>query len=104
MGAQRSHLGTRGLKSATAGMSLGGGHVLTGPERTIAAKGGTISWVCNASGISLLMTHKISRIETNSSSVLIGPELEAGVKIWTQILKHSLPGKSGRENGMKERL
>ena len=27
MSAQGSHLGTRGLKSAAAGMSLGGGHV-----------------------------------------------------------------------------
>jgi len=27
MSAQGSHLGTRGLKSATAGMSLGGGHI-----------------------------------------------------------------------------
>jgi len=84
MSVQGSHLGTRGLKSATAGMSLGGGHV--------------------GSDWSGEVLSKISRIETNSSSVLIGPELKAGVKIWTQMLKHSLPGKSGRENGMKERL
>ena len=78
--------------------------VLTGPEGTIAAKGGTISWVCNASSVSLFMTHKIGRIETDSSSVLIGRELRAGVRIRTRMLKHSLPEKSGRENGMKERL
>lgn len=47
---------------------------------------------------------KIGRIETDSSSVLIGRELRAEIGIWTRMLKHSLPGKSGRENGMKERL
>lgn len=44
MSAEGSHLGTRGLKSATTGMGLGGGHVGSDwSGGTIAAKGGTIS-------------------------------------------------------------